>query len=167
MAKLTSSWVKERWSTARKQRDLYNSRFGQNVGVRDFYKNDNPLTRSIQKYNVTIEMKYVGDGYEFFIPQETFNVISFDSPENQRILEENTKQAISQIFRGEAINWVYEHLDVKARGVEKTDISYNEININKLKVGRSYTDDLPQVDVKKKPKNSKGNVNRYKLDLWL
>lgn len=167
MTKFKSSWVKQRWRTARRQQKLYNSRFGQNVGVKEFYRNDNPLTQSIQKYEVTIELKYVGDGYEFFIPQETFSVVSFDSPENQRIIEENTKQAVAQIFRGKAIGWVYDRLDVTARGVEKTDISYDEIDTNRLKLGRSYTGNLPQVDVNKKSKGSKGNKNQYQLDLWL
>lgn len=163
----TTSWNKQRWKTARQQKELFKTQFGKDVSVQEFYKNKNPLLNKIKTYNITFEMKHLGESYEFFIPQETFTITSFDSPENKATIEENTKQAIAQIFRGKGVSWVYDHLEIKVRGIENETTKYNKIDVNKLKLSRAYTDNLPQIEVNKKSKGSDDNINKYKLDLWL
>ena len=167
MVKRRTSWISQRWSTARQQQDLYNSRFGTDLSAKEFFKNENPLLRSLVKYKVTIEMNYLGEDYRFFLPQETYTIYSFESPESQRVIEENTKQAVSQIFKGKSIDWVYNRLDVTTRGMERSKIDYNEVNTIKLKSNTAYTEDMPKVEVSKKKGQGKAQVNSYNLDLWL
>ena len=161
-----NSWIQERWATAREKQKFYNNNFNENRSVKEFFRNDNPLKDRVTKLDVTFQMQITGEGYEFFIPQETFSVYSFESPETRNSIEENTKQAISNIFRGRGQNIVYSKTDVVVRGVEKSQIAYNEVDYNRLKNSKSYYDNIPEVNVVKK-KGSSQNKNQYKLDIWV
>ena len=82
----------ERWETAKTLRDYYNKETGKNLGVEEFYKNDNPMMDKVYKYEVTIELDYNNSekGYSFFIPQETFTFYSLN-PNSSDFFEEQVK----------------------------------------------------------------------------
>lgn len=167
MTKLTSNWVRDRWNKAKQKQSFYNENFQDKKSVKEFYKNANPLKDKIHKFVITFELKYYGQGYEFFIPQESFIVYSLNPIETENYFKENTKQAISKIFRGKSIDWIYNNLDVTTRGIEKSNINYDEVDINKLRLSNTYNSQLPQINVNKKNKNSSVNNNKYNLDIWL
>ena len=166
MARLTSNWVKNRWSVAREQRDLYNSQFNSDYGVKEFYKSENVLSKKLMKYEVTLELNFQGQGYEFSIPQESFTFYSYAGLENESHIKENTKQAVSSIFRGRSQNWIYNNVDVQVRGMEKKNLKREEININKLKYSNAYSENVPKIKVSKNRRNGSSNVNDYNLNLW-
>jgi len=171
MSRFKSNWVKERWATAREQQKLYNERFGEDISVREFYKRpeNNPLLQRVRKYAVTFEMKYTDPKgrYEFYIPQETFYIYSLEkNGETQTKIENDTKQAIVDIFDNySSKQWIENQLEV--RGIEDSStLDYTEVDLNKLKTDNAYNTQIPQAKVTKQKGSSK-NVNKYNLKLWV
>ncbi len=172
VSRLTSSWVKERWSIARQQREVYLSTFGEAPSVREFYKRpeNNPLLQRVKKYAITYEMEFKNstENYKFFIPQETFYIYTLEENlETRNQIENNTKQALADIFETRRQKeFILENTEV--RGVEREDIEYGVIDLNKLKIDKIYSTEIPKAKVTKAKLSNgkKSSEYKYNLDLW-
>lgn len=172
MVKNKSEWMKERWRRARTYKDWYiNTSGGEDISVKEFLKNDNPITKSIREVKLTYKMKYEkSNSYEFYIPQDTIRIYVLGEVNNIEGLNDYVKDAIAKKFKGGAYLWVRNHLDIEMnelRGIEYEDLDYNKINIDKIDINKKINVvELPKsFKVIKKNKNNKKNVNSYDLTL--
>jgi len=165
----STNWNNERWSIARQKKKLYEEQTGEDVSVSKFFKNNNEFDDLVHKYEVTFELKHLGEGYEFFIPQESITYYGLsENIETKKKLIENVKAGVSDIFKGNARGWIYKRLIVKVRGLEKQKSNYYDVDINKLKMGDGgYTSNVPKVSVNKQNKNESINSNKYDLNIWI
>jgi hypothetical protein len=161
------NFTQQRWDRARELQNAYKLKTGKEESLREFYKNDNPFTQSVFKYEVTFEMSISGTDYEFFIPQESYTIYGYGAQMSIPEIEEMNKRAIASIFRGKAVNTVYNSTKVQVRGIEKVQAKYSEINVNELVNSNIYTNNLPNVQVGKGKNRGKANFNKYNLNIWL
>lgn len=171
-----NNFFKERWESARVQQKSYFELTGDDsISVKEFFKNENPMTEKIVKLEITFEMNYKGENYEFFIPQGSISVFALDSPEIMNMANENVKSSIASLFKGKAQNFIYNNTEINitkkdVRGVEKNKISsdtINEIDYDRIVNTGSYFEDKDKVVVGKGINRNKANKNIYDLDLWL
>ena len=164
----------DRWAKAREMQDFYNTIYNTNLNKKEFYKNENPLTRKLAKYDVTFGFNKKGKNskigsYEFYVEQDSFSVYTLNDTETQNTLRENTMAEISNIFRGKSKSGVYNELDktdnVKAiRGVEKTNMRYEDINIKEIEnnaYSQSVTKNIKVVSVR----NGTKTVHDYNVTI--
>lgn len=163
----TSKWNENRWSEAREKKKFYSNKFGEDISVKEFYKNKNPITSKVTSYEVSVELDYSGETYEFFMPQNTFNVITLTGFENETQIQEATKQAVSEIFKGSARTWVYDNLYVETRGLEIKEIDYYSKEYKDLQNKSFSFGDVPKLVVGKGRNKINSNKNSYDLDIWL
>ena len=162
----TSEWNKNRWREAREKKNFYSQKFGEDISTKEFYKNENPLLSKVITYEVSIDMDYHGEGYEFFAPQETYKITSLVGFESKANIEEQTKLAVSEIFKGNARDWVYKNINVEARGIERKEIKYNDETYKDLLNSKYSFKDLPKITFGKGKNKGHSNKNSYSLDLW-
>lgn len=160
-------FTQKRWDRAREMQKFHKERTGEQLGLREFYKNDNVFTQEVIKYEVTFEMNYKGSSYEFFIPQESYTIYGYGVGENLNDVEEMNKQAIANQFRGKSKEWIYQNVNVNVRGVERIQSKYNDININKLQNNNVYAENIPSFEVGKGKSKTGANKNKYALNVWL
>ncbi len=160
-------FTKKRWDKSRKLQKLHEEQTGEKIGLKSFYKNENPFTKEIYKYEVSFEMNYKGDDYEFFIPQESFTLFGYGAINNEDEIRSKVKDAIGSTFRGDSRAWVSERVEVNPRGFEKQRVAYDEINVNQLSRNNVYVENVPSFDVGKGKTSGRANKNNYKLDIWL
>lgn len=164
----------ERWKIAGQQQQFYNQNYGTNISKSAFYKDENPLTNKLVRFDVTIydlkhsgNSKKLGGSYEFFMPQQTYSIYVLDDGESQAIIEERTKAQISDLFKGGSKSWVYDRLEVEAiRGIEKSNVEYKDIDVNSIHTQESSKTIPINIDVE----STRGNSTKkypYKLDLWI
>lgn len=166
MAKFTSKYVSNRWQKARTLKQEYKKETGKDLSVRDFYKNDNPITSNYVKLEITFSLNYQGEDYNFLIPQEVVEVISKDDPYYKLQAQEMTKTAVSDIFKGRSKDWVYNNLNVEVRGIESSKPLFNELDLNRVGQSGSYVLNNPIVDIAKRKHKGASNKNSYNLNIW-
>jgi hypothetical protein len=163
---------KERWAKAYKLQDFYNSTYNTNYGVKEFWKNDNPLSRRLVRYDVTFDMSMKGRNsdigeYEFFIPQSTYSIQTLSDVENEEHITEATKSATADLFRGKSKGQVYDKTNVKVvRGVETGKVNYNDIDVNNIETNIQSSRVQHKIQVISKRGSSK-NSKDYNLDIWV
>ncbi|MHA1381427.1 MAG: hypothetical protein ACTSRG_23920 [Candidatus Helarchaeota archaeon] len=164
----SKTFTSDRWKRARVLQQTDFEKTGTKKSLRDYYKNDNPISQKMNKYEVTFALDYSGEGYNFSIPQESFIVYAYGEFSPKEELEEMTKQGVSSIFRGRAQGWVYDHSNVTVRGVEDIGkVKYNEIQEDSLLNNNVFTDKLPSVGINKTRKGGSTNKQKYALNIWL
>jgi len=163
---------KERWTRAKELQDFYNSTYNTNYSKRDFYADDNPLTRKLVRYDITYSMnmhgnnRKLGGSYEFYIPQDTITVYSLSDVETENHLIETTKGQIADIFRGKSKNQVYNNTDVNiVRGIEKGKVKYEDVNVNEIERDINSSSVSKKIDVYSK-RNGSINKNSYEINIW-
>lgn len=167
--------VKQRWATARQQQASYNRQTGESRGVKEFYRNQNPFTESVVKYEITYALKYEGADYEFFFPQDTFEVFMRRGVNDKTVIDRAVRDSVGGKFRGKSALWVEEHLDVKinaltkVRGIEKSGFRYGDIPQGLYNAPDGvYGQTNRTLEVIKK--DSGGRIksnNKYDLRIWL
>lgn len=162
-----SSFTKKRWNSARDFQKFHEMKTGEKLPLKDFYKSDNAVTQELFKYEVTFELNYKGDDYEFFIPQESFTILGYGAVNNQEEIDARVKQGLADNFKGDSRNWVYNNSKVSVRGVEKVATKYRDINLNNLSNNNVYASEIPSIDVVKTNKSGGKNINKYGLNIWL
>lgn len=172
-----------RWNKAREMQQFYNRQYGTDVSVSAFYKNENPLTDKIIKYEVTFgfahsgSSKQLGGSYEFYLPQETFTIYALNDSEADEVIKENVAGAVSQKFRGGATDWVYSELmqggggdNIKiVRGIEKSEMEYKDIDVDRIAIDKNqYSQNVNvnfNVNSVRKGKNNKSP--NYDVSIYL
>lgn len=172
----------QRWNKARELQTFYNKHYNTNVSVSAFYKDENPLTEKLVKYEITFgfnhkgNSKKLGGSYEFYIPQETFTIYALDDAEADEIIKENVAGAVSQKFRGGATTWVYDELihggggdNIKiVRGIEKGDIDYKDIDTDKIAIDKnSYSQNVSVNFEVGSVRKSKDNKIPYDVSIYI
>lgn len=163
----SKTFTQKRWDRARGFQKFHEEKTGEKLGLKEFYKSDNEVTKEIFKYEVTFEMYYRGEGYEFFIPQESFVIYGFGAITSEDELRSKVKQGVGQNFKGGAQSWLYDNTEVKVRGVEKMSTRYKDIDLNQLQNNNVYADKIPSFEVGKRSNKSSANMNKYGLNIWL
>lgn len=165
--------AKELHKQAKASRELYDRVNGEgsskNIPYSDFLsKQENPSLALVREFEVTYSLDMSGDNYTFGISQKTFNVIlPVNSLNESSDIENNTKEAISSIFKGKAKTFIYDNLivDIEPRGIEKVETS-REIDYSELYDSGNLIKDLEQFEVNKTTKGSSTNTNKYDLNIW-
>ncbi|MHA1381183.1 MAG: hypothetical protein ACTSRG_22675 [Candidatus Helarchaeota archaeon] len=166
--KKNDSFTATRWKRARALQKVDFKRTGTEKPLKEFYKNDNPISQKMNKYEVTFALDYTGEDYNFNIPQESFIIYTYGDFSPEEEINEMTRQGVSQIFRGKAQSWVYEKTDITIRGVEDTGkVKYGEFDETQLINNNVFTDKIPPVSVNKTRKGGGTNKNSYGLNLWI
>lgn len=73
-----SSYMKQRHLRAKKQQQLYQSKFSKDAKYYDFLKNNNPLQQSVQTYQVSYQISYIGDFDSLITKWSTFEVTTYE-----------------------------------------------------------------------------------------
>ena len=155
-------FTKARWDRAREMKKLDEQRTGTSEGLREYYKNDNPFTKKVFEYEVTFELKYSGNNYDFFIPQESFTVRGYGDLNGEEEIREKVKQGVANNFKGKSTGWIYDNTEVNIRGVEESKVKYKNIDLNELNNNNVYATNIPNIEV-----NKNKNKNKYPLNIWL
>ena len=163
----------ERWKKAGEMQDFYNSTFNTNISKREFYKNDNPLSRRLVRYDVTLDMSMKGRNseigeYEFYIPQNTYSIYSINDVQTEEHITETTKGATADLFRGKSKGQVYDKTNVKVvRGVEKGGVAYNDIDVENIESNVQSSRIQHRIEVISKRGGSVSSKKNYTLDIWV
>jgi len=92
----SKTFTSDRWKRARVLQQTDFEKTGTKKSLRDYYKNDNPISQKMNKYEVTFALDYSGEGYNFSIPQESFIVYAYGEFSPKEELEEMTKQGVQE-----------------------------------------------------------------------
>lgn len=158
----------DRWARAREFQTFHEIQTGEKKSLKEFYKNDNSVTRSIYDYEITFGLEYQGNNYEFFIPQESMTIQGYGVNNSESEIIENIKSGVSNTFNGNSSIWVHNHLSVEIRGVERVGTKYNKVDFDRLSQNNVYSDNIPNsFEVGKGRNKSVANKNRYDLNIWL
>jgi predicted dithiol-disulfide oxidoreductase (DUF899 family) len=160
-------YTAKRWDRARGFQTLHKEKTGEKLPLKSFYKNDNAVTQETYSYEVTYAMDYTGEGYEFFIPQESFIVTGYGGNNSQDEIIQRVKEGVSNNFMGNSKEFVYNKTEVQIRGTEKTKSKYNDIDFNQLGNNNIYTTNVSSFQVGKGKSKQTANLNKYGLDVWL
>jgi hypothetical protein len=167
----------ERWNKARELQTYYNSKFKTDYGVKEFYKNDNVLTQKLVQYEVTYSMDIQGTSdklgtYEFYIPQETYIINTFNDIETKNVIENRTQNQIADIFTGNARTVVFDatKVEAKLRGIEKNKVAYSELDVKQIEQDMNSQQNISQEIKVYSKKSKKGNnlrEDKYNLNIWI
>lgn len=163
----------ERWKKAGEMQDFYNSTFNTNYSKREFYKNDNPLSRRLVRFDVTFDMSMKGKNsdigeYEFYIPQNTYSIYSISDVESEEHITEATKSATADLFRGKSKGQVYDKTNVYVvRGVETGKVNYKDIDVKTIESDMHSNRVTKDIQVISKRGGSVSSKKNYRLDIWV
>ncbi|NCC70688.1 hypothetical protein EOM09_03835 [bacterium] len=163
----TSDWNKKRWKKVKTDSENYKLLTGKKENLKSFWKKENPLNKSVIKYNITYELNYKDPQgrYVFSIAQDSIEYYARSDADITQTMEK-IKTEISTIFRGKGVSWTYDNLKIKPRGAEIMPIESDKINYHKIRNSGGYFPNTNKKIRVEKQKGIKTNINTYGVDIW-
>ena len=171
-----SKSLSDRWANAKLKQRTYNELTGEQLGSRDFFKNNNPLDNQIVIYDVSAQADYDSTQGGIYTQGQTFEVIMFKGFEDNARVEDKTKSAYgSMVVSGDTFNPNFQaaienNTNVKmdqVRGLEEVrGRKLSKSDYDKLLQGGIVTNNLnANIKFTKNKKGNRGKDYDAKLDL--
>lgn len=168
--------MSNRWKVVKKKQNIYNNLTGENLGSREFFKNDNKLDNQITIINVSAQANYDSQLGGIYTEAKTFEVIVIsDFQEKNNILDKTKRAYGSMMLNGDSFNPQFQ------KEIErKTNVNFQEIrgfeqvknkrltskDYDTLAMGGIVTNNLDKgINFSKNKKGKRGKSYCAELDL--